>query len=117
MLANGKNIRLVHAHDVWRAEYARFIAKRLAVPYVVHVRGPLSPRDIKKHRLRLADRVVAIAERYIEVLIRAGIEPSRTVLIDDAVNLELFHPEQAERGYIQRSFGINGPLLSALSDG
>src|SRR5689334_2642005 len=43
--------QIIHAHDVWRAEYARFIARRLAVPYVVHVRGPLSPRDIAKHQL------------------------------------------------------------------
>jgi glycosyltransferase involved in cell wall biosynthesis len=58
--------------------------------------------------------VVSIAQRYVEDLVHAGIEPSRTVLIDDAVNLELFNPEQAERGYIQRSFGINGPLLVGL---
>lgn len=91
-LARERNTRVVHAHDVWRAEFAPFIAKQLTVPYVVHVRGPLSPRDIKKHRLRLADCVICIAQRYVDDLIQAGIEPSRIVLIDDAVNLELFGP-------------------------
>jgi glycosyltransferase involved in cell wall biosynthesis len=110
-LARRQGALIVHAHDVWRAEYARFIAKRLATPYVVHVRGPLSPRDIAKHRLNLADSVIAIAQRYVDDLIHAGIERSRIVLIDDAVNLELFAPTQADPNYVRRNFGIEGSLL------
>jgi glycosyltransferase involved in cell wall biosynthesis len=110
-LAVNRQIRLVHAHDVWRAEYARLIAKRLQIPYVVHVRGPLAPRDIKKHRLGLADGVIAIAQRYVDDLLHAGVEPARVTLIDDAVNLELFDPKHADPSYIRRSFGIEGSLL------
>jgi glycosyltransferase involved in cell wall biosynthesis len=89
------DLRVVHAHDVWRAEYARFIARRRGVPYVVHVRGPLSARDIQKHRLKLTDAIIAIAQRYVDGLIAAGIDRERIALIDDAVDLSLFNPSVA----------------------
>jgi glycosyltransferase involved in cell wall biosynthesis len=109
--ARAGKAQIIHAHDVWRAEYARFIARRLAIPYVVHVRGPLSPRDIGKHRLGLGDGLIAIAQRYVDDLLAAGIDARRIVLIDDAVDLALFDPDQSEPDYIRRNFGIDGSLL------
>ena len=90
--AEERNISLVHAHDVWKAEYARFIAKRLGIRYVVHVRGPISGRDIAKHCLREADAIVAIARSYVGDLIDGGVERARIRHIDDAVDLEAFDP-------------------------
>jgi glycosyltransferase involved in cell wall biosynthesis len=90
--ASGRGVGIVHAHDVWRAEYARFVAKRLGVPYVVHVRGPVSRRDIAKHRLALADAVVAIARRYVDDLLEAGVDSERIRLIDDSVDISRFDP-------------------------
>src|SRR5688572_19921303 len=113
-LARSRNVGLVHAHDVWRTGYARFIARRLGVPYVAHVRGPLSPRDIRKHRLDRADAVIAIAQRYVDDLVTAGIEPSRIALIDDAVDLTLFSSEHADPIYFDKRFGINGRPLIGL---
>jgi glycosyltransferase involved in cell wall biosynthesis len=113
-IARRRAIKIVHAHDVWRSEYARFLAKRLGTPYIVHIRGPLDLRDIKKHRLRDADIIIAIAQRYIDDLVAAGIDRDRIVLVDDAVDLQLFDPEQADPSYIQRSFGINGRRLVGL---
>ena len=112
--ARTKGIKLVHAHDVWRAEYARFIAKRLGIPYVVHIRGPLSPRDIKKHRLSNADALIAIAQRYVDDLVQSGIEPGRITLIDDGVNLELFGPPRADPSYLARNFGLHAHLLVGI---
>lgn len=89
-LAREKKSAIVHAHDVWRAEYAYFIAERLDIPSVVHVRGPLARRDIIKHRLSRADAVIAIAQRYVDDLLAAGIAAERIVLIDDTVDLDLF---------------------------
>ncbi|MCC6887589.1 MAG: glycosyltransferase family 4 protein [Hyphomicrobiales bacterium] len=111
-LARGYNIGLVHAHDVWRAEYARFVARRLRIPYVVHMRGPLSARDIRKHRLSQAATIITVAQRYVEDLVAAGIEPSRIALVDDAVDLSLFCSERADPTYVERHFGIGGkPLI------
>lgn len=114
-IARSNKAQIIHAHDVWRAEYARFIATRLAIPYVVHIRGPLSRRDIRKHRLGLADAVIAIAQRYVDDLLRAGIDTRRIALIDDAVDLDLFDPKQSEPSYIRRHFGIEGsPLVGMI---
>jgi glycosyltransferase involved in cell wall biosynthesis len=110
-VARGRKAQIIHAHDVWRAEYARYVARRLSVPYVVHVRGPLSSRDIRKHRLGLADAVIAIAQRYVDDLLQAGVDPKRIALIDDAVDLDLFTPKRNEPSYIRRDFGIGGSLL------
>jgi glycosyltransferase involved in cell wall biosynthesis len=91
-MSSGRAICVVHGHDVWRAEYARLVARRLRVPYIIHVRGPLSSRDIQKHRLTLADSVVAISQRYADDLIAGGVEHQRVTLIDDSVDPSLFNP-------------------------
>ena len=112
--ARQKGIRIVHAHDVWRAEYAHFIARRLAIPYVVHVRGPLTPRDIKKHKLNSADALIAIARRYVDDLVKSGIDPRRIALVDDGVNLDLFSPSHADPTYLARNFGLKDRLLVGI---
>ena len=112
--AREKGIRIVHAHDVWRAEYAHFIARRLAIPYVVHVRGPLTPRDIKKHKLNNADALIAIAQRYVDDLVKSGIDPRRIALVDDGVNLDLFNPSHADPTYLARNFGLKDRLLVGI---
>ena len=101
--ARAEGAGLVHAHDVWRAEYARFIARRLRIPYIVHVRGPLDPRDIHKHRLALADAVICIAQRYVDDLISAGLDAKRILLIDDAVDLTLFATAQADPAFLRHN--------------
>jgi glycosyltransferase involved in cell wall biosynthesis len=112
--ARAQNVRLVHAQDVWRAEYARYIARDLGVPYVVHVRGPLSVRDVAKHRLALADTVITIARRYVDDLTAAGLDVSRIALIDDSVDLALFNSAQVEPKFIRKRFGIDGSPLVGL---
>src|SRR5262249_34287085 len=82
--------RLIHAHDQWRAPYARFLSRKLGIPYVVHMRGPMSERDIRKFRLGDADAVIAIARRYAGDLVSAGVSRDRIHLIDDSVDLTLF---------------------------
>ena len=105
-LARERRCRLVHAQDVWRAEYAYYIAKHLGIPSVVHVRGPLTRRDIHKHRLFRADAIIAVAQRYVDDLVAAGIPSERITLIDDAVDLNLFsaaaYPRQAPADGIVR---------------
>lgn len=91
-IASPHKIGVVHVHDMWRAAYARFLARHLGVPYIVHVRGPVSVRDVEKYRLARADAVVAVARRYRDDLVAAGVAPERIRLIDDAVDASLFDP-------------------------
>lgn len=96
-LARATGCRIVHAQDVWKAEYAYYIADRLGIPSVVHIRGPLDRRDVLKHRLIRADAIIAIAQRYVEDLIAAGIPAERITLADDAVDFDLFSVEKHPR--------------------
>ncbi len=89
-IASPHAIGVVHVHDMWRAAYARFLARRLRVPYIVHVRGPVSVRDVEKYRLAQANAVVAIAQRYLDDLVAAGVARDRVKLIDDAVDAAFF---------------------------
>ena len=91
-LAQRHNIDLVHASDLWRAPYALFISRRLRVPCVIHVRGPVLPHDIAKHRLAAADAIISIADRYRNDLINAGIPSNQISVIDDSVDLDRFNP-------------------------
>ena len=110
-LTTGREICLVHGHDVWRAEYARYLAKRLRVPYVVHVRGPVSIRDIQKHRLASADSIIAIAQRYADDLLAAGVGHRRIAVIDDAVDLSLFDPVSAVPATPSDRNVADGPVI------
>lgn len=90
-LARRTGAGLVHAHDHWRAPYARFLARRLSVPYVVHIRGPIDADHIRKYRLSEADAVIAIAARYAAVLRAAGVADDRIFVVSDGVDLSRFH--------------------------
>jgi glycosyltransferase involved in cell wall biosynthesis len=114
-LAAATNTYILHAHDVWRAEYARFAAQRLGVPYIVHVRGPMTARDMEKHRLAHADHVIAIGQRYVDDLTAGGINHARITLIDDAVDTQRFSPDVVDKGYIARVHGIAGrPIVGIV---
>jgi glycosyltransferase involved in cell wall biosynthesis len=89
-------------------------AGKLGVPSVLHVRGPMSDRDIRKHKVARADGVIAIAQRYHNDLVSAGVAPGRLEVIDDAVDLERFRPGLAGREYLQGRFGVDGELFVGL---
>lgn len=109
-LAKKMRTRIVDAQDVWRAGYAMLVGKRLAAPTVVHIRGPLTRRDILKHHLDRADALIPIARRYADDLVSAGIDPRCIEVIDDAVDMDLFTPDRADPGLLTRHFGIGKGL-------
>jgi glycosyltransferase involved in cell wall biosynthesis len=105
---------LVHASDSFRSGYLHFVSRRLRIRSVVHVRGRVPPSRIAGHGLGRASAIVVIARRYQEDLLGAGIGPGQVELIDDAVDLQQFHPDPAGRAYLQRRLGIGGGVLVGL---
>lgn len=81
--ARGSGVRLIHAHDHWRSPHARFLARRLSIPYVVHIR---------KYRLAEADAIIAIARRYATALRASAVADDRIFVVSDGVDLARFHP-------------------------
>jgi len=113
-LAERRRIDLVHASYLWTSGYMHFVSRRLGVPGVVHVRGPLSGQDVVGHGLARADAVIAIAQRYHDDLLAAGIAPDRVDVIDDAVDLEQFRPAPAGRNALRKQYCLEGRLLVGL---
>ena len=60
-IAHGHGTQIVHCSDPWRAPYARHVASALQVPWVLHVRGPTTPRDLQKYRCLDASHIIGFA--------------------------------------------------------
>ena len=108
-----RRVALVHASDLWKSPYAVFISRRLGVPSVVHVRGPLTSRDTAKQRLTGADGIIVISRRYERDLYALGLAPERVALVDDAVDLQRFAPEVDGTAF-RRQWGVGARLAVGL---
>jgi glycosyltransferase involved in cell wall biosynthesis len=108
------DIALVHSSDIWLSGYLLWVAKRLKVPSVLHVRAPISTGEIRKHRCGKATAVIAISRRITRNLLAAGIEPEKVIQIDDGVDLRLFGPEGSEENVLRRDFSPAGEVLIGL---
>ena len=113
-LARARGARLVHASDIARCGYMHFVARRLGIPSLLHIRGRIPPRRITKHRIARATAVATIAARYRQDLIEAGLPAERIAVIDDAVDLERFRPHLAGGDHLRRRFGADGQVLVGL---
>lgn len=113
-LAERRGVDLVHASDMWKAGYMHFVARCLGIPSVLHIRGPVAPRDIRKHRVARSSAVIAIAERYRLDLLASGISPLSVEVIDDAVDIDSFRPALAGREFLKERYGANGRVLVGL---
>jgi glycosyltransferase involved in cell wall biosynthesis len=70
----------------------RWLVWRLGVPSIIHVRTPVSSREVRKHRLGRADVAIAISARVRRNLLEAGVAREKVVQIDDGVDPDLFAP-------------------------
>jgi glycosyltransferase involved in cell wall biosynthesis len=117
LLAWKLQIDLVHTSDFWKTPYTLYIGRMLRIPTIVHVRGPLSLRDVAKHKLSRASGIIAIAQRYCDDLAAAGIPEDRIALIDDAVALDQFQPAPAGENAsnpFRRSYNVGSRLAVGL---
>lgn len=112
---SGENhISLVHCSDLWLNGYMRWLKKRLKIPSILHVRTPVSVRDVRKHCCNQADVIIAISIRVMRNLIAAGVRSDRIAQIDDGVDIELFRPYNGDN-VLRRDFSVNeGPLVGIV---
>ncbi|MDI6448272.1 glycosyltransferase [Anaerobaca lacustris] len=101
----------IHASDMWLGNYLNWLRWRLQVPSVVHVRGPVTRRGVRKHRLRAATGVISISEKITRVLREVRVDADRMVQIEDAVDIERFKPSEARPVDLSRPRG-SGPVLN-----
>jgi glycosyltransferase involved in cell wall biosynthesis len=107
-LGRAHQAAIVHCSDPTRAPYARSVARRLGVPWVLHVRGPTTPRDLQKYHCLHADRIIGIAERYRAEIESAAYPAQQVTIIDDAVDPAEYRVDPAERDRVRKELGLSG---------
>jgi glycosyltransferase involved in cell wall biosynthesis len=107
-LAVQRDISLIHCCDLWMSGYMHQVLKKWRVPSILHVRRPVTPRDVQKFDCDDADRLIAISTRITENLLAAGTSPEKVVRIDDSVDVELFSPEKNKQNVLKDEFELNG---------
>lgn len=113
-IARAAGVAIVHCSDTWRTRYAEFVARRMGVPLVVHVRGPVAPRDLAKNACLEADAIVAIAERYRADIVSAGYPAERTLVVNDAVDGEQYRRDPIAGARFRDEHGGGRALVVGL---
>lgn len=110
-----KNISIVHCCDLWMSGYMRYVTRRSGIGSILHVRKPVTSRDVRKFGCFEADRVVAISSRINDNLLTAGIPAEKVVRIDDSVDVEKFSPERnRDKRGLREQFATNNDILIGL---
>ena len=106
---------LVHANDPWLTQYMARVAGALGVPSILHVRAPMTCRQVRKHGCGLAGDLVAISRRIRNDLVGAGLEESRISVIPDSVDLDQFKPSRGSSNVLRRQFpAAQGALIGIV---
>jgi glycosyltransferase involved in cell wall biosynthesis len=106
--ATQHKVALVHSSDLWLSGYLNWVAEKLKIPSILHVRTPICPADVHKHHCARATRLIAISRRIRKNLLGAGISPGKISLVEDAVDLELFRPRQRKANVLRQGFSFTG---------
>ena len=112
--ARQREICLIHCCDLWLSGYAWRLARSIKVPSILHVRRPMTARDVHKFRCNSATRLVAISKRITDNLLSAGISSQKVVRIDDSVDVEIFSPERNATNVLREEFSPVGEILIGI---
>jgi glycosyltransferase involved in cell wall biosynthesis len=104
--ARANDVALVHCSDLWLSGYMNAVAKKLGIPSVLHVRTPITTRDVRKHRCADATKIIAISRRVRRGLLTAGIPRRRVVRIHDSVDLSEFQPRPQKEKDLRNDIAI-----------
>jgi glycosyltransferase involved in cell wall biosynthesis len=111
---------MIHSSDLWLSPYMLNVARRLKIPSVLHVRTPIRPKDVRKHKCHEADGIIAISVRVARDLSNAGIADEKIAQIDDGVDTESFKPRDNSevrapdsKGGIDLAIGMVGRIAEA----
>jgi len=112
--AKKHEIVLVHSSDLWLSGYMIWVARRLQIPSVLHVRTPISVDNVRKHRCNQATAIIAISRRIRRNLLCAGIAPEKITRIHDSVDLSLFRPVDNQEKVLRQDYSPFGNVLVGI---
>ncbi len=110
---------LIDAHFGYPDGFAaRLLAGWLGVPYTVTLRGTESRhladpafRPRLKHALARAAKVFSVSESLRQVALAAGVEPGRTRVVGNGVDLARFYPLDKAEQRRALGLGVDAPVL------
>lgn len=122
-LAGFDDVDVVFEFASYLAPVGLSVARRLRVPYVVEVEGPLaslryedgaSPLRrlgdaLERRRLRGADAVIAVSAPLARWLDERG--ATQTQVLPNVANPQLFEPDSARRDTARRRLGLDGRFV------
>lgn len=85
---------IVHG-DVAVAPYLKAISAALGIPAVVHIRGSVKRRWVRRGGLASAAALIAIGERFRDELLHYRVPAERIAIVSDATDLGRFRPRQS----------------------
>jgi glycosyltransferase involved in cell wall biosynthesis len=94
--------------------YMQRVAKYLDVPSILHVRRPVTKRDVQKFHCDSVTHLIAISTRITDNLISSGISPEKITRIDDGVDVEFFSPGKIRNNVLCEQFSLNGHVLIGI---
>ena len=113
-IARRHNVCLVHCSELWLSGYMRWIAMRLNVPSVLHIRTPITPKEVRKHKCSKATALIAISRRVRRNLLEAGIAPRKITRIHDSVDLNVLCPQENKPNVLRQDFKRQEKILVGL---
>jgi len=114
LFAYTKQVKLIHASDLWLCGYLTTVARLLNIPSILHVRTPVTGCDVRKHAFVNATSIIAISRRVKNNLIDAGIPDDKISLIYDSVDVDAFAPEMNKKDILRRQFHPKGKTLIGI---
>jgi len=112
--ARQHKIDLIHSSDLWLNPYMVWVAERLKIPSILHVRKPIRTREVQKHQCKKATSIIAISSRVRQNLLHAGIPSEKITMINDSVDLEIFKPKNSHENILRRDFLPSGQILIGI---
>jgi glycosyltransferase involved in cell wall biosynthesis len=107
-------VGLVHCNDLWLSGYMRWIAYRLGIPSVLHVRTPISTRDAYKHGCDKASALIAISRRTRRGLLEANISRQKILRINDSVDLKAFYSKLDASKLLREQYKVDDSVVIGL---
>jgi glycosyltransferase involved in cell wall biosynthesis len=112
-LAREQRIDLIHCSYQWLLPYALFIAKKLKIPVVAHIRRPNnSTRKLLKLGCAKCDALIAISMRIKRELQSVPMLRDKVHLVPDAVDLSAFREDAAP--VLRDELRMNGKMLFGM---
>jgi glycosyltransferase involved in cell wall biosynthesis len=116
---------LVFEFAAYLADVGVPVSRRLSVPYVVEIEGPLAELRyergarglrwhgdvIERRRLAAADRVVTVSETYARRVIEDGGPAQGTIAVPNVADAARFQPNPARRDEMRARLGISDRLI------